>query len=79
MAGAGLDWRQILASLTTHPAERFGHAQRKGRIAVGMDADLVVLARDPAIDPAAFAGVTYTIRGGRIIYRTAAAAGRPAP
>jgi len=39
----------------------------------------VVLARDPAIDPAAFAGVTYTIRGGRIIYRTAAAAGRPAP
>ncbi len=79
MAGAGLDWRQILASLTTHPAERFGHAQRTGRIAAGMDADLVVLARDPATDPAAFAGVTYTIRGGRIIYRAPGAAGRAAP
>ncbi len=77
MAGAGLDWRQILASLTTNPAERFGHAQRKGRIAVGMDADLVVLASDPATDPAAFAGVTFTIRGGRIIYRAPEAPPRP--
>ncbi|HEX5686857.1 MAG TPA: amidohydrolase family protein [Ideonella sp.] len=68
MAGAGLDWRAILASLTTAPAERFGHAARKGRIAVGMDADLVLLRRDPATDPAAFADVKTTWRAGRVIY-----------
>jgi len=68
MAGAGLDWRQILASLTTAPAERFGHATRKGRIAVGLDADLVLLQRDPAQDAAAFAEVKATLRGGRVIY-----------
>ena len=43
MAAAGLDWRAILASLTTQPAQRFGFADDKGRVAAGMDADLVVL------------------------------------
>ena len=72
MAGAGLDWRQILASLTTSPAERFGHAARKGRIAVGLDADLVLLQRDPAQDVAAFADVKATLRNGRVIYNAPA-------
>lgn len=70
MAGAGLDWRQILASLTTAPAERFGEAKRRGRIAVGMDADMVVLAADPAVDVKAFSNVHLTLRGGRILYRS---------
>ena len=42
MQSAGLGWREILASLTTAPAARFGEASRRGRIAPGMDADLVV-------------------------------------
>ena len=42
MAGAGLDWRAILASLTTAPADRFGETARRGRVAAGIDADLVV-------------------------------------
>jgi imidazolonepropionase-like amidohydrolase len=71
-----LDWRQILASLTTAPASRFGFAKRKGRIARGMDADLVLLSADPAQDPAAFAKVAYTIRGGRVIWGEAVS---PAP
>ena len=50
-----LDWRQILASLTTAPASRFGYAAHKGRIAKGMDADLVLLEGDPAQDLTAFA------------------------
>ncbi len=67
MAGAGLTWKQILASLTTAPAKRFGFS-KKGRVAKGMDADLAVLSADPAADPEAFARVAYTIRGGEVIY-----------
>ena len=68
LMSAVLDWRRILASLTTAPAERFGFAARKGRIAPGMDADLVLLNADPAHDPTAFARVRDTIRGGQIIW-----------
>src|SRR6185436_12525072 len=68
MAGAGLDWRAILASLTTAPAERFDETLRRGRVASGLDADLVVLEADPSADVTAFANVRYTIRGGRIVY-----------
>ncbi|QUD90322.1 amidohydrolase family protein [Phenylobacterium montanum] len=63
-----LDWRMILKSLTTAPAERFGFADRKGRLAPGMDADLVVLDGDPAKDATAFSRVRTTIREGRIIW-----------
>lgn len=73
MHAAGLDWRQLLASLTTTPAARFGQAARKGRIAEGMDADLVILARDPAADVEAFADVRYTLIGGRVVYAAEAA------
>src|SRR5438874_10483149 len=65
MAQAGLTWRQILASLTTNPAARFGEASRRGRVALGLDADLVVLNRDPTTDVRAFAEVVYVVRGGR--------------
>ena len=68
MAGAGLDWRAILASLTTAPTERFGETLRRGRVASGLDADLVVLGADPSADATAFANVRYTIRGGRVVY-----------
>ena len=63
-----MSWRDILASLTTNPANFF-RARNSGRIAKGMDADLVVLAADPATDPRAFANVVFTIRAGRIIYQ----------
>jgi imidazolonepropionase-like amidohydrolase len=69
MAAAGLSWGQILASLTTAPAGRFGFPS-KGRIATGLDGDLTVLSADPAADVGAFAQVAYTIRGGQIIYRS---------
>jgi len=68
MARAGLDWRQILTSLTTAPAGRFGQGERKGRIAPGMDADLVMLGTDPAVSVVGFSDVKATVRGGRLIY-----------
>lgn len=67
MSGA-LNWHQILASLTTAPASRFGFAEHKGKIAPGMDADLVLLKADPAKDPRAFANVRDTIRAGKVIW-----------
>ena len=69
MQNAGMSFAQILASLTTTPAEQFGSAKRKGRVAVGFDADLVVLGGDPSKDVRALTSVQYTLRAGRIIYQ----------
>jgi imidazolonepropionase-like amidohydrolase len=68
MAGGGMTFRQILASLTTAPAERFGESKRLGRVAAGLQADLVVLKDDPAGSVAALAAVRYTVRAGRVVY-----------
>ena len=48
MSRAGMSFQQILASLTTNPPQRFGYSTRRGRIAEGMDGDLVILRADPA-------------------------------
>jgi len=69
MAQAGMTFRQILASLTTAPAEKFGESGRLGRIVPGLVADLVVLNGDPSRDVRAFAAVRYTIRDGKLIYQ----------
>jgi imidazolonepropionase-like amidohydrolase len=74
MARAGMSFRQILASLITNPAHRFGLAGYSGRIARNMDADLSVFMGDPGSDLAAFSKVRYTIRAGKIIFQA-----RPAP
>jgi imidazolonepropionase-like amidohydrolase len=68
MQGAGLSYAQILASLTTAPARRFG-AARAGRLGEGADADIVVVDGTPDLDIRALADVRYTIRAGRIIYQ----------
>jgi imidazolonepropionase-like amidohydrolase len=68
LLGRALDWQQILQALTTAPAERFGYATHKGRLAPGMDADLVVLDGDPSKDVTAFARVRLTLRAGHVIY-----------
>jgi imidazolonepropionase-like amidohydrolase len=68
MSRAGLTYRQILASLTTNPTRRFGFSGHSGRIANGMDADLVVLGADPAHDVTAFSHLRYVIRSGKLIF-----------
>lgn len=68
MSRAGMNFPKILAALTTNPAQRFGYSKHSGRIAKRMDADLVVLNRDPERDITALADVRYTIRAGKIIY-----------
>jgi imidazolonepropionase-like amidohydrolase len=67
LAQSGLSFREVLAMLTTAPAELFHVAG--GKVEPGMNGDLTVLAADPASgDPAAFTKVLYTIRNGRVIF-----------
>jgi imidazolonepropionase-like amidohydrolase len=68
MKRAGLSFDEILASLTTAPAERFGQSDRKGAIEPGKQADLVLLEGDPREDIGSLALVRYTVREGRIIW-----------
>jgi len=69
MSQAGMTFPQILASLTTAPAERLGDKNKLGRLAPGFQADLAVFQQDPAANIRAFAQVKYTLRAGKIIYR----------
>jgi imidazolonepropionase-like amidohydrolase len=69
LAGAGLDFRQILTMLTTAPAKQFGLAARTGQIVPGMDADIVLLDGDPATDILSFDKVIYTLCQGKFIYQ----------
>jgi imidazolonepropionase-like amidohydrolase len=68
MARAGLDGRQLLATLTTAPAAEFGLGERTGKLVPGMDADVVVLDGDPAQDPRALARVRRVYRAGRLLW-----------
>jgi imidazolonepropionase-like amidohydrolase len=65
---AGFGFRDVLAMLTTAPAELF-HRQREGKVMPGMRGDLTILSEDPASgSPEAFTKVKYTIRGGKVIW-----------
>ena len=68
MQRAGLTAAQILASLTSAPAARWREEQRRGRVAAGLDADLVVLDADPVKDVRNFVTVRCVYRQGRLIY-----------
>lgn len=64
LARCGLGVAEVLAMLTTAPAEAFGTGS--GTVAVGEPADLVVLGRlDEVTD---LARVRATIRGGRVVW-----------
>lgn len=69
MADAGMTFQQILTSLTTAPAEKFGESNRLGMIVPGYAADLVVLKGDPSKDVRNFGNVQYTLRDGKVIYQ----------
>jgi len=69
MTRAGMNFRQILASLTVNPAQRFGFYHRTGRIVKGLDADIVIIGGDPETDIRALSHVRYTLRKGQIIFQ----------
>jgi len=67
MAGAGMDWRAILVSLTTAPARRLKDAAR-GALSVGAPADLVLVEGDPRADVQALTHVRATWVAGKSVF-----------
>jgi imidazolonepropionase-like amidohydrolase len=67
MAGAGMDWRAVLTSLTTAPAWRMNDRQR-GALRVGGPADLVLADGDPSADVQALTRVRATWVAGRSVF-----------
>ena len=65
---SGLDWKDILAMLTTNPAARMGESREKGTVTPGKLADLTILSADPAQDLTNFARVQMVLRSGRVVY-----------
>ena len=57
---AGFGFREVLAMLTTAPAELFHLSQREGKVMPGMRGDLTILSEDPASgNPEVFTKVVY--------------------
>jgi imidazolonepropionase-like amidohydrolase len=67
MAGAGMDWRAILVSLTSAPARRMKYTAR-GALRVGAPADLVLVEGDPRADVQALTRVRGTWVAGKSVF-----------
>jgi imidazolonepropionase-like amidohydrolase len=65
----GLNAADVLAMLTTNPAERMGAASQKGTVTAGKLADLTILDADPAAGLTNFSRVRIAIRSGKVVYR----------
>ena len=69
MAAAGMTFDEILASLTTHPAKKFGRIKQTGTIERSKTADLVLLDEDPRKDAAVFSKVVLTLHKGEVLFK----------
>ncbi|GMV06127.1 MAG: hydrolase [Gemmatimonadota bacterium] len=65
----GMTPREALAAATLTAAELLGVSDHTGRIAPGMDADLVVLERDPLQDIGVMQDVLLVVSDGRVVAR----------
>lgn len=66
---SGLDWKTVLAMLTTNPAARMGVSASKGTITPGKLADLAILDADPADQLTNFSKVRAVVRSGKVIWQ----------
>ena len=65
LAAAGLTPAEILCVMTSQAAQACGLGHRKGRIAVGYDADILAIDGNPLQDPAAIRRLRAVYSGGR--------------
>lgn len=68
LLNSAIGWRATLDALTSAPARLFGETERRGRLAPGLIADLVLVHGDPADDIQNLARVRTVIRSGKILY-----------
>ncbi|WP_291053068.1 amidohydrolase family protein [Herbiconiux sp.] len=61
---AGLTPLQVLQATTTRPAAYLGRTERMGRIAAGMDADLLLLDADPLASIEGLSSISLVVRDG---------------
>jgi len=66
---SGLDWKTVLAMLTTNPAARMGVSASKGTVTPGKLADLTILDADPAADLTNFSRVHAVVRSGNLVWQ----------
>jgi imidazolonepropionase-like amidohydrolase len=66
---SGLDWKDVLAMLTTNPAARMGVSDSKGTVTAGKLADLTILEADPADGLTNFSRVRAVVRSGKLIWQ----------
>ena len=67
LVNVGLSPIEALRAATTNAAELLAIADRVGRVAVGFEADLLVLERNPLDDIGAFQDVLLVMNNGRIV------------
>jgi imidazolonepropionase-like amidohydrolase len=69
LVGVGLTPAEALRAATTTAAELLGVDDHTGRIAQGLQADLIVLERDPLADIGAVQDVLMVVSDGRVVVR----------
>ena len=69
LVGAGLSPAEALASATSVAARTCGLGERKGRLRVGYDADLLLVDGDPLTDISALRRVSAVLVGGQTVRR----------
>jgi len=72
---AGIPAPDILRSLTTIPARLLGLEKERGRLRVGMAADLIAVPADPRSDIGALFRTELVVKSGRVIRQSGAVAG----
>ena len=71
---AGMGTADVLRAATIRPAEHFGWGHRKGRIAPGYDADMVMLDANPLVDIGATRRIVGVMKHDRVFTTTDLAA-----
>jgi imidazolonepropionase-like amidohydrolase len=66
-AGLGLSTADALTAVTATPAAACGRSDRKGRLALGYDADVIAVSGDPLSDITALLRPVLVIRGGTLV------------
>jgi imidazolonepropionase-like amidohydrolase len=66
MQAAGMDAKAVLTAATSQAAHAMNRAKDLGRVAIGFQADLLVLDQDPEQDTKAYRSLTHVIRGGNV-------------